>query len=68
MSAHHSLCVDPILKFGTPEQKQKYLPKLATGQWIGAFSITEPNSGSDAGASSASASCAMYTPVRPCGA
>ncbi|MCA9243863.1 MAG: acyl-CoA dehydrogenase family protein [Phycisphaerales bacterium] len=49
MSAHHSLCVDPILNFGTEEQKKKYLPKLATGEWIGAFSLTEPGSGSDAG-------------------
>ena len=50
MSAHHSLCVDPILHFGNPAQKQKYLPKLATGEWIGCFSLTEPGSGSDAGA------------------
>ena len=50
MSAHHSLCVDPILTFGTPEQKQKYLPRLASGEWIGCFSLTEPGSGSDAGA------------------
>ncbi|MFN0138014.1 MAG: acyl-CoA dehydrogenase family protein [Phycisphaerae bacterium] len=50
MSAHHSLCVDPILSFGTPAQKQRYLPKLATGEWIGCFSLTEPGSGSDAGA------------------
>jgi len=50
MSAHHSLCVDPILAYGTEEQKQKYLPRLASGQWIGCFSLTEPGSGSDAGA------------------
>jgi alkylation response protein AidB-like acyl-CoA dehydrogenase len=50
VSAHHSLCVDPILSFGTEAQKQKYLPKLATGEWIGCFSLTEPGSGSDAGA------------------
>lgn len=50
MSAHHSLCVDPILNFGTPDQKRKYLPKLASGEWIGCFSLTEPGSGSDAGA------------------
>ena len=50
MSAHHSLGVDPILSFGTPEQKQKYLPKLASGEYVGCFSITEPGSGSDAGA------------------
>ena len=52
VSAHHSLCVDPILSFGTEEQKQKYLPKLASGEWIGCFSLTEPGSGSDAGAAS----------------
>ncbi|HQL55577.1 MAG TPA: acyl-CoA dehydrogenase [Phycisphaerae bacterium] len=50
VSAHHSLCVDPILRFGTEAQKQKYLPKLSTGEWIGCFSLTEPGSGSDAGA------------------
>ncbi|MBW7904599.1 MAG: acyl-CoA dehydrogenase family protein [Phycisphaerae bacterium] len=50
MSAHHSLCVDPILTFGTPAQKQRYLPRLASGEWIGCFSLTEPGSGSDAGA------------------
>ena len=35
MSAHHSLCIDPILNYGTEEQKQKYLPKLSSGEWIG---------------------------------
>jgi len=50
VSAHHSLCVDPILHFGTQEQKRKYLPKLAAGEWLGCFSLTEPGSGSDAGA------------------
>ncbi len=50
MSAHHSLCVDPILNWGTEAQKQQYLPKLASGEWIGCFSLTEPGSGSDAGA------------------
>lgn len=50
VSAHHSLCVDPILHFGTEEQKHKYLPKLSSGEWIGCFSLTEPGSGSDAGA------------------
>lgn len=48
VSAHTSLCVDPIMNFGTEEQKQKYLPKLASGQWIGAFGLTEPNAGTDA--------------------
>jgi acyl-CoA dehydrogenase len=50
VSAHHSLAVDPILAFGTEEQKRKYLPKMASGEWIGCFSLTEPGSGSDAGA------------------
>ena len=50
MSAHHSLCVDPILNYGNEEQKQKYLPNLSSGEWIGCFSLTEPGSGSDAGA------------------
>jgi len=50
MSAHHSLCVDPILNYGTEEQKQKYLPKLSSGEWIGCLALTEPGSGSDAGA------------------
>lgn len=50
MSAHHSLCVDPIINFGNEEQKQKYLPKLSSGEWIGCLSLTEPGSGSDAGA------------------
>jgi len=50
MSAHHSLCVDPILNYGTEDQKQKYLPKLSSGEWIGCLTLTEPGSGSDAGA------------------
>lgn len=50
MSAHHSLCVDPILSFGTEAQKRKYLPRLASGEQVGCFSLTEPGSGSDAGA------------------
>ncbi len=48
LSAHTSLCVNPILEFGTEEQKQKYLPKLSSGEWIGAFGLTEPNAGTDA--------------------
>ncbi|MCF0210514.1 MAG: acyl-CoA dehydrogenase [Bacteroidales bacterium] len=48
VSAHTSLCAHPILEFGTEEQKQKYLPKLATGEWVGAFGLTEPNAGTDA--------------------
>ena len=48
LSAHTSLGVAPILEFGTEEQKQKYLPKMASGEWIGAFGLTEPNAGTDA--------------------
>lgn len=48
VSAHTSLGTWPILKFGTEKQKQKYLPKLASGEWIGAFGLTEPNAGTDA--------------------
>lgn len=49
VAAHNSLCTNHILSFGNEEQKQKYLPKLATGQFIGAWGLTEPNTGSDAG-------------------
>jgi alkylation response protein AidB-like acyl-CoA dehydrogenase len=49
VAAHNSLCTGHILSFGTEEQKQKYLPKLATAEWIGAWGLTEPNTGSDAG-------------------
>jgi alkylation response protein AidB-like acyl-CoA dehydrogenase len=49
MAAHNSLCTNHILQFGNKEQKQSYLPKLATGEWIGAWGLTEPNTGSDAG-------------------
>lgn len=49
VAAHNSLCTNHILQFGNEEQKQKYLPKLATGEWIGAWGLTEPNTGSDAG-------------------
>ena len=48
VSAHTSLCIDPILTYGTEEQKQKYVPKLATGEWLGAFGLTEPGAGTDA--------------------
>lgn len=49
VAAHNSLCTNHILQFGNEVQKQKYLPKLATGEWIGAWGLTEPNTGSDAG-------------------
>jgi alkylation response protein AidB-like acyl-CoA dehydrogenase len=49
MAAHNSLCTNHILLFGNEDQKRKYLPNLATGKWIGAWGLTEPNTGSDAG-------------------
>ncbi|WP_025764976.1 acyl-CoA dehydrogenase family protein [Dyadobacter tibetensis] len=49
MAAHNSLCTNHILMFGNEDQKNKYLPKLASGEWIGAWGLTEPNTGSDAG-------------------
>ncbi len=49
MAAHNSLCTNHILQFGNEEQKHRYLPKLATAEWIGAWGLTEPNTGSDAG-------------------
>ncbi len=55
LSAHNSLCVDPILSFGTEDQKKKYLPKLASGDMVGCLSLTEPGSGSDAGAATCQA-------------
>src|SRR5690606_23702784 len=48
MAAHNSLCTNHILMFGNEEQKRRYLPKLASGEWIGAWGLTEPNTGSDA--------------------
>lgn len=49
LAAHNSLCTGHILQFGNEEQKQRWLPKLATAEWIGAWGLTEPNTGSDAG-------------------
>ena len=48
VSAHSSLCAWPISEYGTEEQKQKYLTKLASGEWLGAFGLTEPGAGTDA--------------------
>lgn len=48
VAAHNSLCTGHILMFGNEEQKSKYLPKLASGEWIGAWGLTEANTGSDA--------------------
>src|ERR1700733_2857010 len=47
-AAHNSLCTGHILQFANEEQKKKYLPKLATAEWIGAWGLTEANTGSDA--------------------
>jgi alkylation response protein AidB-like acyl-CoA dehydrogenase len=49
VAAHNSLCTGHILLFANETQKQYYLPKLATGEWLGAWGLTEPNTGSDAG-------------------
>lgn len=49
VNAHHSIGPRALVLFGTPEQQQRWLPKLATGEWISAFALTEPEAGSDAG-------------------
>ena len=49
LAAHNSLCTNHILEFSSESQKKRYLPKLASGEWIGAWGLTEPNTGSDAG-------------------
>lgn len=48
MAAHNSLCIGHILQFGNEQQKKKWLPKLVSGEWIGAWALTEPHAGSDA--------------------
>src|SRR3982751_4865857 len=48
VAAHNSLCTNHIFIFGNEEQRYKYLPRLASGEWIGAWGLTEPNTGSDA--------------------
>ncbi|NJB82513.1 acyl-CoA dehydrogenase family protein [Wenyingzhuangia aestuarii] len=55
VAAHNSLCTGHILQFGNEAQKKKWLPKLATGEWIGAWGLTEHNTGSDAGGMSTTA-------------
>ena len=55
MAAHNSLCTGHILQFGNAEQKQKWLPKLSSAEWIGAWGLTEHNTGSDAGGMSTTA-------------
>ena len=49
VAAHNSLCTNHIYKFANEEQRRRWIPKLATGEWIGAWGLTEPNTGSDAG-------------------
>src|SRR5688572_123380 len=55
VASHNSLCLGHINAFGSPAQKQKYVPKLARGEWLGAWALTEPGSGSDAAAARTSA-------------
>jgi alkylation response protein AidB-like acyl-CoA dehydrogenase len=55
VAAHNSLCTNHLLEFGNEEQKQKWIPKLAHGEWIGAWGLTEHNTGSDAGGMSTTA-------------
>jgi alkylation response protein AidB-like acyl-CoA dehydrogenase len=55
VAAHNSLCTNHIYLAGSKEQKEKYLPKLASGEWIGCWSLTEPDAGSDAGGTRTSA-------------
>ena len=55
LAAHNSLCTNHILEFGSESQKEKWLPKLAHGEWIGAWGLTEHNTGSDAGGMSTTA-------------
>lgn len=55
VAAHNSLCTNHILTFGNEEQKKKWIPKLASGEWIGAWGLTEHNTGSDAGGMSTTA-------------
>ena len=70
MSVQSSLVMVPIYEFGSDAQKQKYLPKLATGEWIGCFGLTEPNHGSDPGSMVTRAKrcpAATRCPARRCG-
>ena len=58
MSVQSSLVMYPIYDFGTEEQRQKYLPKLASGEWVGCFGLTEPDHGSDPGSMATRAAAA----------
>ena len=64
MAAHNSLGIMPLLLFGTEEQKKSYLPELASGKTLGAFGLTEPDAGSDAGSTKTKA-CLLYTSPSP---
>jgi len=55
ISVHTGIGCVGLVKFGSEQQKKQYLPKMATGEWIGSFALTEPNAGSDAGAMTSSA-------------
>lgn len=55
VAAHNSLCTNHILSFGNEEQKERWIPKLASAEWIGAWGLTEHNTGSDAGGMSTTA-------------
>ena len=70
MSVQSSLVMLPIFEFGSEAQKQKYLPKLASGEWIGCFGLTEPNHGSDPGSMETRAErspAAIGSPAARCG-
>ena len=64
VAAHNSLGTNHIFLAGTEEQKKKYVPKLATGEWLGAWALTEPGSGSDAGGARTT-SRQIRRPLRP---
>jgi glutaryl-CoA dehydrogenase len=68
MSVQSSLVMLPILEFGTEEQRQRYLPQLASGEWIGCFGLTEPNHGSDPGSMETRArnSAGRWPPISWC--
>ena len=61
VAAHTSLCSNHIFKMGTDEQRRRYLPKLASGEWIGCWSLTEPEAGSDAAGTRTTRRRAMAT-------
>ena len=64
MSVQSSLVMYPIYAYGDESQRKKYLPKLATGEWVGCFGLTEPDAGSDPGGMKTRA-CLLYTSPSP---